>query len=141
MIKSILAALYPSLFMLIPAELLAQENGSTALTIYSSAQAGAIAPETYRDGGTGQGVPGYALIRQERNVNLDKGRTIIRFTDVAALIDPTTVSFTSLTDPDGTRVIEQNYQFDLVSTEKLLQKYIDTLVSGLIEVERLESQC
>ena len=127
--KNSLAALCPSLFILIPTGLLAQENGSTALTIYSSAQAGAIAPETYRDGGTGQGVPGYALIRQERNVNLDKGRTLIRFTDVAALIDPTTVTFTSLTDPEGTRVIEQNYQFDLVSTEKLLQKYIDNEIS------------
>ena len=46
------------------------------------------------------------------------------FTEVAALIDPTTVTFTSLTDP-ATRVLEQNFQFDLVSTQKLLLKYID----------------
>src|SRR5262249_42431024 len=44
--------------------------------------------------------------------------------DVAALIDPTTVTFSSLTDPH-TRVLEQSYQFDLVSTEKLLLKYLD----------------
>ena len=43
---------------------------------------------------------------------------------MAALIDPTTVTFTSLTDP-ATRVLEQNFQFDLVSTDKLLLKYID----------------
>ena len=127
--KKLLAALCPSLMMLTSNELLADENSATALTIYSSAQAGAIAPETYRDGAHGQAVPGYALIRQERNVNLDKNRSTVRFSDVAALIDPTTVSFTSLTDPEGTRVIEQNYQFDLVSTDKVLQKYIDNEIT------------
>ena len=50
------------------------------------------------------------------------GRNDVRFTDVAGLIDPTTVSFESLTDPTGTRVVEQNFQFDLVSTDKLLQE-------------------
>src|SRR5207249_4358489 len=39
-------------------------------------------------------------------------------------IDPTTVSFASLTDPAGTRVVEQNYQFDLVSQQKLIERYI-----------------
>src|SRR5262249_7075995 len=48
--------------------------------------------------------------------------------DVAALIDPTTVTFASLTDPQ-TRIVEQNYQFDLVSTDKLLLKYIDRPVT------------
>jgi hypothetical protein len=44
---------------------------------------------------------------------------------VAARIDPTTVSFVSLTDPTGTRVLEQSYQFDLVGTGKLMERYID----------------
>jgi len=70
------------------------------------------------------GVPGYAMVRHERGVQLTAGRSQLRFTDVAALIDPTTVTFTSLTDP-ATRVLEQNFQFDLVSTDKLLLKYID----------------
>ncbi len=126
--KNLLAAFCSSLLMLTTMDLFAQES-ATALTIYSSAQPGAIAPESYRNGGGGQGMPGYALVRQERNVNLDKSRTIVRFTDVASLIDPTTVAFTSLTDPEGTRVIEQNYQFDLVSTEKVLEKYIDNEIS------------
>ena len=127
--KKLLAGLCPTLLLLTPNELLAEQNNATALTIYSSAQAGTISPETFRDGGNGQNVPGYALVRQERNVNLDQARSIVRFTDVAALIDPTTVSFTSLTDPEGARVIEQNYQFDLVSTEKVLQKYIDNEIT------------
>jgi hypothetical protein len=44
---------------------------------------------------------------------------------VPALIDPTTVSFASLTDPKGTRVVEQNFEFDLTSTAKLLSRYLD----------------
>jgi hypothetical protein len=64
------------------------------------------------------------MIRQERDVKLASGRSTLKFADVAALIDPTTVTFTSLTEP-RTRVLEQSYQFDLVSTEKLLLKYID----------------
>lgn len=127
--KKLLAALCTGPLMLSTTNALCAENSGTSLTIYSTAQAGTIAPEMYRDGTTGQSVPGYALIRQERNVNLDQERSVIRFTDVAALIDPTTVSFTSLTDPDGTRVVKQNYQFDLVSTEKVLQKYIDNEIS------------
>jgi len=45
--------------------------------------------------------------------------------DVPALIDPTTVSFASLTDPSGTRVVEQSFEFDLTSTQKLLSRYLD----------------
>ena len=104
-------------------------DADTAITIYSSARPGAIPPEYYRPlPGQGtpnaMGVPGYAMVRQERPVQLTSGRSQVRFTDVAALIDPTTVTFTSLTDP-AARVLEQNFQFDLVSTDKLLLKFID----------------
>jgi hypothetical protein len=110
---------------------------ATAITIYSSAQPGAVSAEYYRplpgQGiANGEGVPGYALISQDRRVTLAAGRTQLRFTDVAALIDPTTVQFVSLSDPDNTRVLEQNFQFDLVSTQKLLSKYIDKSVTAQV---------
>ena len=76
-------------------------------------------------------VPGYAMVRQERDFLLANNRNNIKFTEVAGLIDPTTVLFESLTDPVGTRVIEQNFQFDLVSTQKLLEKYIDKDIGGV----------
>ncbi len=65
------------------------------------------------------------LVSEQRTLKLKKGTNEIRFTDVAASIDPTSVSFTSLTDPKGTMVLEQNFEYDLVSTGKLLQKYLD----------------
>ena len=69
------------------------EPGANALTIYSTARPGAIAPELYRSGGRGQAVPGYAVVRQQRQINLSRGRNTVRFADVAAFIDPTTVMF------------------------------------------------
>jgi hypothetical protein len=108
-------------------------DDATAITIYSSAQPGAISPEFYRPV-PGQAVPnamavpGYALVRDERQMSLKQGRSQVSFTDVAALIDPTTVTFTSLSDP-ATRVLEQNFQFDLVSTQKLLLKFIDRQIT------------
>jgi hypothetical protein len=108
-------------------------HAETAITIYSSAQPGAISPEFYRPI-PGQGVPnamsvpGYALVRDDREMKIKQGRSQLSFTDVAALIDPTTVTFSSLTDP-STRVLEQNFQFDLVSTQKLLLKFIDRQIT------------
>lgn len=110
-------------------------SAGTALTIYSHAAPGAVSPELYRTSGRGT-VPGYAVVRQEREFDFSKGRNAVRFTDVAALIDPTTVAFESLTDAKGTTVLEQNYQFDLVSTDKLLQKYVDRPIT----VEQVRGQ-
>ena len=106
----------------------------TAITIYSKAQPGAIDPNLYRPvngqaGYNGMSVPGYGIIRQVREVDLPNKSNIIKYSDVAAYIDPTTVQFKSLTDPKGTKVGEQNYQFDLVSQQKLLEKYIDKKIT------------
>jgi hypothetical protein len=122
-------ALYLLLSSTMPSTGMAAEAGSHAVTIYSTASPGAISPDSYRYGDGAQGVPGYATVRHEREVPLLAGRNTVRFTDVAGLIDPTTVAFTSLTDTAGTRVVEQSFQFDLVNTEKLLAKFIDRNIS------------
>jgi hypothetical protein len=69
------------------------------------------------------------MIRQVRSVDLKQGTNRLDFRDVAAYIDPTTVAFESLTSPEGTRVIEQSFQFDLVSAEKLMERYIDQVIT------------
>lgn len=68
------------------------------------------------------------LVHDVRKMDLKAGNQDIRFTDVASFIDPTSVHFKSLTAPDQVAVLEQNYEYDLVSTEKILQKYIDQTV-------------
>jgi hypothetical protein len=66
-----------------------------------------------------------ALVKDHRSMTLEEGLNEVRFVDVAALIDPTSVHFRSMTDPEGTVVLEQNYEYDVVGTAKLLQKYVD----------------
>jgi hypothetical protein len=106
----------------------------TSLTVYSSAEPGGIPAEWYRPlPGMGSPManqlPGFALVRLDRELQVPRGRGTIQFTDVAALIDPTTVQFLSLSDPEGTKVLEQNFQFDLVSQDKLLSRYVDREVT------------
>lgn len=108
----------------------------TSVTIYSSAQPGTLSTATFQSGGEGIAIPGYAMVKQGRDVILTKGRTVIRVADVPALIDPTTVAFESLLDPAGTRVVEQSFEFDLTNTNKLLQKYLDREVT----VEQVRGQ-
>ncbi len=66
---------------------------------------------------------GYGVVRETRSLEIDKNG-LAKFTDVASAIDATTVHFKSLTDPSA-KLLEQNYQFDLVSADKLLKKYVD----------------
>ncbi|HKJ18982.1 MAG TPA: hypothetical protein VJ984_16635 [Xanthomonadales bacterium] len=97
-----------------------------SVTIYSRMQPGAVSPDLYRPVGGhqyGGNVPGYAIVRHDREYDIERGTSTLRVTDVAALIDPTTVTFTSLDVPE-TRVIEQSFQFDLVSQAKLMEKYL-----------------
>ncbi|MEK7388005.1 MAG: DUF4139 domain-containing protein, partial [candidate division NC10 bacterium] len=42
----------------------------------------------------------------------------------AAQIDPTTVHLKSLTDPAGLKILEQNYEYDLLTSQKLMEKYV-----------------
>jgi hypothetical protein len=104
----------------------AAENSDDSVTIYSRMQPGAVSPDLYRPVGGrqfGGNVPGYAIVRHDRSYNIERGTSSLRVTDVAALIDPTTVTFTSLDVPQ-TRVIEQSFQFDLVSQAKLMERYL-----------------
>ncbi len=105
----------------------AEDRPDYSLTIYSSAVPGQIGVDSLAN--YGRELPGYALVRDGRRINLEKGIAELRFTDVARRIDPTTVSFASLTDPGGTRVVEQNYQFDLVSQQKLVERFLGSTVT------------
>ncbi|MGB8658184.1 MAG: DUF4139 domain-containing protein [Candidatus Zixiibacteriota bacterium] len=65
------------------------------------------------------------LVKDVRELDFQKGKSIIKFTDVAAQIDPTSVHFMPVDASDHVSILEQNYQYDLVSSSKILEKYVD----------------
>ncbi|HEX2455923.1 MAG TPA: hypothetical protein VHI99_19650 [Vicinamibacterales bacterium] len=65
-----------------------------------------------------------ALVRDVRNVQLPSGSFDLNFMDIAATVNPATVHFRSLTEPQRVHVVEQNYEYDLLEPDKLLRKYV-----------------
>jgi hypothetical protein len=66
----------------------------------------------------------FALVREERQLALGVGRVSLAYEDVSAHIQPETLVIRSLTAPDGLVVLEQNYRYDLLGPQKLLEKYV-----------------
>jgi len=65
-----------------------------------------------------------ALVRDVRRVRLPEGPLDLRYMDIAAQVNPATVHIVSLTAPKDLNVLEQDYEYDLLSPQKLLQKYV-----------------
>jgi hypothetical protein len=65
-----------------------------------------------------------ALVRDVRQLQLPTGMFRLKFMDIAATVNPATVHFRSLTEPDKVGVLEQNYEYDLLEPAKLLNKYV-----------------
>src|SRR6266496_2987121 len=68
------------------------------------------------------------LVKDTREIRLDSGTFEVQFADVAAQIDPTSVHLKSLTDPSGLKILEQNYEYDLLTSAKLMEKYLGKTV-------------
>ena len=64
------------------------------------------------------------LVRDVREVQLPAGVAEAQFMDVAARIDPTSVHLKSLAGGAGLQILEQNYEYDLLSRDKLIEKYV-----------------
>jgi hypothetical protein len=60
------------------------------------------------------------VVKDFRSIDLSSGRSKINITDVAQQIDPTSVHIKL-----NGEVLEQNYQYDLVSLDKILRKFIN----------------
>jgi hypothetical protein len=65
-----------------------------------------------------------ALIRDVRQVQIPSGSFRLKFMDIAATVNPATVHFRSINEPDRVSVLEQNYEYDLLEPSKLLNKYV-----------------
>ena len=99
MLKKICYFFYASLFVCITIYAQNSEQKSVSVTVYNQ---------------------NLGVVRDIRDIDIKSGTSTIAITDVAQFIDPTSVHIKLNGD-----VLEQNYQYDLVSLDKILQKYID----------------
>jgi hypothetical protein len=65
-----------------------------------------------------------ALVRDRRRVTLPHGESRLALRDVSAKIQPETALLQSIGNPGRLTVFEQNFDFDLLSPQKLLEKYV-----------------
>ncbi|MCM2250299.1 MAG: DUF4139 domain-containing protein [Geothrix sp.] len=70
-----------------------------------------------------------ALVKDTREVRLAKGESRLAFQEVSAQIRPETALLRSLTHPKDFWVAEQNFDFDLLTPQKLLEKYVGEKVT------------
>ncbi|MCK9274641.1 MAG: hypothetical protein M0P57_06080 [Syntrophales bacterium] len=64
------------------------------------------------------------LVKDTRNVTLCKGEGELQFIDIASRILPVTVYVSSAEKSEDFRILEQNYNYDLINARVLLDKYI-----------------
>lgn len=123
------------LLWMIPAVLLAaaimvwgQGRGSRVLAARDKESAAGETAATNLNDQTDLAVTVYnsniALVRDVRQLSLPSGMFRLKFMDIAATVNPATVHFRSLNEPDKLGVIEQNYEYDLLEPAKLLHKYV-----------------
>ncbi len=91
------------------------------------------------------------LVKDIRLIDFKPGIYELKFMDVAAKIDPTTVHIKSLINGSSLNVLEQNYEYDLLSPQKLLEKFVgqkvqlatinpDTKKEEIVEATLLSTQ-
>ena len=108
--------MHPALLLAaLPSLLIAQEIGSTLK------DQKALAVTIYNDN--------LALVKDTREVRLPKGDVRLAFQEVSAQIRPETALLRNLTAPKEFWVSEQNFDFDLLTPQKLLEKYVGEKVT------------
>jgi len=65
-----------------------------------------------------------ALVKDSRKVKLDREKNQLAWREVSAQMRPETALLRNLSNPLGFRLIEQNFDFDLLTPQKLLEKYV-----------------
>ncbi|NLE28817.1 MAG: DUF4139 domain-containing protein, partial [Phycisphaerae bacterium] len=74
----------------------------------------------------------FAVVKDTRMFDLQAGRGMLKFTDVAEKIDPTSVQITNRDEPNFV-VHEQNYENNLVSADQLLREFLDRPVTAILK--------
>lgn len=69
-----------------------------------------------------------ALVKDSRAVQLERGEQSLAFRGVSAQLRPETALLRNVSNPGSLSVIEQNFDFDLLTPQKLLEKYTGKMV-------------
>ena len=69
------------------------------------------------------------LVREVRSAVLDEGLNEVSVTNIPNQIIPASVYMTPLTDDEGTALLEQRFDYDVVNSSGLLRRYIDETIS------------
>lgn len=78
-----------------------------------------------------------ALVSDSRTIQVQAGRSTVELADVPAQIDPTSVHLKPLSSP--LVVLEQNFQYDLASPDRILQRFLDQPVDAALKAGDLKS--
>lgn len=78
---------------------------------------------------------GFAVVREIRPISLQSGMNMVRIEGVAAQIDPTSISIQSLNHRGSLSVREQNYQYDLIGTNSVLDKAVGQRIRLIRETQ------
>lgn len=65
-----------------------------------------------------------ALVKEVRKLKLDSGLNLLAMREVSARMRPETAQLRSLSHPGAFTLLEQNFDFDLLTPQKLLEKYV-----------------
>ncbi|WP_033075168.1 DUF4139 domain-containing protein [Sphingopyxis sp. MWB1] len=68
---------------------------------------------------------GQSLVQDDRQLRVTRGRNRIEFPDVSARIRPETVTLAG----EGLSIIEQNFDFDLLTPDKLMDKAVGQVIT------------
>src|SRR5262245_49927089 len=64
----------------------------------------------------------FALVKESRTLTLKQGTGETRFSNVTSLLEPDSVVLRDRKNPDGLRILEQDYEGDPLSEETLLKR-------------------
>lgn len=65
-----------------------------------------------------------ALVKEVRSIALKKGLQEYSWTDIPSQIDATSLHFKGLGEAASVKVLEQNFEYDLLNVDKMLAKFI-----------------
>ena len=116
--RHVVAALFTLPFITITPNIHAQDNTEIRSTVDDQQS---VAVTIYNNN--------LALVKDQRSIKLNNGLQSLALRDVSAQIRPETVLLKSLSHPGSFSILEQNFDFDLLTPEKLLEKFVGKTVS------------